>query len=180
MRKIVTLHDKTFQLFIRDEDIQQRVGELGSALRMRYNEKRPIFLSILNGAFVFAADLARAYDEECEMMFVRLASYDGLNSTGEVVTVLGLEPEKIKNREIIIVEDIIDSGKTLSEFVKTLNTYEPASVAIVSCFMKPDALEHEVKADFVGFKIPTKFIVGYGLDYDGLGRNLGSVYQLMQ
>lgn len=179
MRKIVTLHDKTFQLFIRDEDIQQRVGELGSALRMRYNEKRPLFISILNGAFIFAADLVRSYDEECEIMFVRLASYDGISSTGEVITILGLDPEKVKNRDVIIVEDIIDSGKTLADFMKTLQSYEPASVAIVSCFLKPDALEHEVKADYVGFKIPTKFIVGYGLDYDGLGRNLGSVYQLM-
>jgi hypoxanthine phosphoribosyltransferase len=179
MRKIVTLHDKTFQLFIRDEDIQQRVGELGSALRMRYNEKRPLFISILNGAFIFAADLVRAYDEECEIMFVRLASYDGTSSTGEVITVLGLDPEKVKNREIIIVEDIIDSGKTLAEFTKTLKSYEPASIAIVSCFLKPDALEHDITADYVGFKIPTKFIVGYGLDYDGLGRNLGSIYQLM-
>lgn len=180
MRKIVKLHDKTFQVFRYEEDIQRRVGELGSALRMRYEGKCPLFVSVLNGAFVFAADLVRAYNEECEIAFVQLSSYEGTNSTGEVKTIIGIGPEKVKGREIVIVEDIVDSGKTLFEFTKLINSYEPASVAIVTCFLKPEALDFDLNLDLIGFKIPTKFIVGYGLDYDGLGRNLKNVYQLLE
>lgn len=180
MKKVVSLHDKNFQVFISEEDIQQRVNELGSILRMRYEGKCPLFVSVLNGAFVFAADLVRAYQEECEIAFVRLSSYEGTSSTGNVLTVLGLEPETVKGRDIIIVEDIIDSGKTLNEFSKTLQSYAPASLAIVTCFYKPEALQFEVPVDLIGFEIPTKFIVGYGLDYDGLGRNLPSIYQLIE
>jgi hypoxanthine phosphoribosyltransferase len=180
MRKIVKLHDKTFQLFIREEDIQSRVGELGSALRMRYEGKRPLFVSVLNGAFIFAADLLRAYDEECEIAFVRLSSYDGLSSTGEVTTVLGLDAATVQGRDVIVVEDIVDSGKTLHDFMRTLTSFEPASLAIVSCFLKPESLNYDITTDFVGFKVPNKFIVGYGLDYDGLGRNLPAIYQLIE
>lgn len=180
MKKVVNLHDKTFQIFISEEDILRRVSELGSALRMRYEGKRPLFVSILNGAFVFAADLVRAYQEECEIAFVRLSSYEGTSSTGNVMTILGLDVETVKGRDVVILEDIIDSGKTLSEFSKTLHEYEPASLAIVTCFFKPDALQFDVPIDLVGFKIPTKFIVGYGLDYDGLGRNLPAIYQLKE
>lgn len=180
MKKVVNLHDKTFQIFISEEDIQRRVSELGSALRMKYEGKRPLFISVLNGAFIFAADLVRAYQEECEVAFVRLSSYEGTSSTGNVMTILGLDVETVRDREVIILEDIIDSGKTLNEFSKTLHSYEPASLAIVTCFFKPDALQFQVPIDLVGFKIPTKFIVGYGLDYDGLGRNLPAIYQLKE
>ncbi len=179
MRKVVKLHDKTFQLSIREEDIESRVSELGSALRMRYEGKRPLFISILNGAFIFAADLVRAYDEECEIAFVRLASYEGTASTGNVTTIIGLDATTVTGRDLIIVEDIIDSGKTLSEFTNTLNAFAPASMAIVTCFLKPEALAYDIKADLVGFKIANEFIVGYGLDYDGLGRNLPAIYQLI-
>jgi hypoxanthine phosphoribosyltransferase len=179
MRKVVSLHNKNFQLFISKEDIERRVGELGSALRMRYQDKCPLFVSVLNGAFIFAADLLRAYDEECEIAFVRLASYEGLASSGSVKTVMGIAPETVKGREIIIIEDIIDSGKTLYVFVQTLQSYEPTSISIVACFSKPDALVHDIQPDLTGFKIPTNFIVGYGLDYDGLGRNLPAIYSLI-
>jgi hypoxanthine phosphoribosyltransferase len=180
MRKVVKIHEKTFQLFISEEDIQRRVGELGSALRMRYDGKCPLFISILNGAFIFAADLVRAYQEVCDIAFVRLASYEGLQSSGEVKTILGIDEANIKERDIIIVEDIVDSGKTLVDFIKTINDFAPSSLAVVTCFQKPEALEHEINLDLIGFKIPPKFIVGYGLDYDGLGRNLSSIYQLKE
>lgn len=180
MRKIVKLHDKTFQIFKYDEDIQRRVGELGSALRMRYEGRRPLFISVLNGAFIFAADLVRSYDEECEIAFVRLASYEGTSSTGNVTNIMGIDAAQVKGRDIVIIEDIIDSGQTLYEFSKLLSSYEPTSLAIVTCFLKPDALNYDIKPDLVGFTIPSRFIVGYGLDYDGLGRNLSSVYQLFE
>ncbi|MFZ4543917.1 MAG: hypoxanthine phosphoribosyltransferase [Saprospiraceae bacterium] len=178
--KLVSLHGKNFQRIISQDDIQQRVGELGSILRMQYEGKRPLFIGILNGAFVFAADLVRAYAEECEIVFVRLASYSGTSSTGKINTVIGLESGDIEGRDIIIVEDIVDTGRTLSEFIKMLQDYNPASVSIVTCFLKPDALNFDLKPELVGFSIPTKFIVGYGLDYDGLGRNLSAIYQLVE
>jgi hypoxanthine phosphoribosyltransferase len=180
MKKVVQLHDKTFQIFISEEDIQRRVGELGSALRMRYEGKRPLFVSVLNGAFIFASDLVRAYQEECEITFVRLSSYEGTSSTGHIKTIIGLTVDVVRDRDIIILEDIIDSGKTLADFTATLHSFAPASVAIVTCFLKPDALQFEIPIDLIGFKIPTKFIVGYGLDYDGLGRNLPAIYQLKE
>lgn len=180
MKKMVTLHGRNFQRIISQEDIQQRVGELGSVLRMRYEGKIPLFIGILNGAFVFAADLLRAYGEDCEIQFVRLASYEGTSSTGKIKTLIGLESEKIEGRDIIIVEDIVDSGRTLSEFISTLLQHKPASVIVATCFLKPEALAFDLKPELVGFSIPNKFIVGYGLDYDGLGRNLPAVYQLAE
>ena len=177
---MVSLHGKNFRRFIGQEDIQQRVGELASVLRMQYEGKRPLFIGILNGAFIFAADLVRAYGEDCEIAFVRLSSYQGTVSTGKINTVIGLEASDIKGRDIVVVEDIVDSGRTLSAFIATLMQHQPASVAVAACFLKPEALHFDIRPELVGFSIPNAFIVGYGLDYDGLGRNLPSVYQLVE
>jgi hypoxanthine phosphoribosyltransferase len=180
MKKMVTLHGRHFTRFIGQEDIQRRVGELASVLRMKYNGKRPLFIGILNGAFVFAADLLRAYGEECQIAFVRLSSYEGTSSTGKISTVIGLDGKEIEGRDIVLIEDIIDSGRTLYEFIGTLRQHDPASISVVTCFLKPDALQFDITPELVGFSIPNAFIVGYGLDYDGLGRNLSSVYQLAE
>ncbi|MCF8245775.1 MAG: hypoxanthine phosphoribosyltransferase [Saprospiraceae bacterium] len=175
--KNITAHDLTFEPFISEAEIAAKVMALGSQIRQQYKGKRPLFVGVLNGAFVFAADLVRAASIECEVAFVRLASYEGTASSGQVSTVLGLDFE-VKNRHIIVVEDIVDSGRTLHHFIAELQKLQPASVALAALLFKPEALQFPVNIDYLGFEIPDKFVVGYGLDYNGLCRNLPSVYQL--
>lgn len=175
----ITAHDLTFEPYLGEAEIAQRVKALGQQIQQDYEGKRPLFLAILNGAFVFAADLVRAVGTECDVAFVRLASYEGTASTGKVSTVIGLDFE-VKNRHILIVEDIVDTGRTLHHFMAELQKMEPASVALAALLYKPEALQHPVKIDYLGFEIPNKFVVGYGLDYDGLCRNLPSIYQLVE
>lgn len=173
----ITAHDLTFEPFINETEIAAKVNELGKQIRNDFDGKRPLFVSVLNGAFVFAADLVRAAGIESEVAFVRLASYEGIQSTGQVSTVLGLDFE-VKNRHVIVVEDIVDSGRTLHHFISELKNLEPASISLAVLLFKPEALQHPVKIDYLGFEIPDKFVVGYGLDYNGLCRNLRSIYQL--
>jgi hypoxanthine phosphoribosyltransferase len=177
--QLVKIHDKHFKPFISAKKIAKRVAEMGQQITEEYRGKRPILLSVLNGSFVFAADLARVIDTECEITFVKLTSYKGTSTTGNVQTVLGLDMD-LKGRHIIIVEDIVDTGNTLYNFTQGLIESEPASIAIATCFFKPDALSYPLSLGYIGFEIPDKFIVGYGLDYDGLGRNLPAVLQLSE
>lgn len=176
MKNSITAHDLSFEPFISEAAITARVKFLGSKIREQYQGQRPLFVGVLNGAFVFAADLVRASGIECEVAFVRLASYEGTASSGKVATVLGLDFE-VKNRHIIVVEDIVDSGRTLHFFFEELQKLEPASVALAALLYKPEALQFPVKINYLGFEIPNKFVVGYGLDYNGLCRNLPSIYQ---
>ena len=173
----VKAHELSFELMFPEQKIQAKVEELGEVLREKYKNKMPLFLGVLNGAYVFTADLARAFGAPCEVSFIKLSSYSGLKSTGEVATVIGLTTE-VKDRHIIIVEDIIDTGKTMHEFIPTLQKMNPASVAFATFLLKPDALQHEVQIDYTGFEIPNKFVIGYGMDYNELGRNLRGIYQL--
>lgn len=175
--QLVTAHGKAFRPMISAEEIAAKVTDLGQQISKDYEGKKPLILSILNGAFIFAADLVRALSIDCEMTFVKLASYKGTSTTGNVRTVLGLDMS-LKGRHIIIVEDIVDTGNTLNNFFKELEKEEAASIALVTCFFKPDALQHPLNINYCGFKIPNKFIIGYGLDYDGLGRNYACIYQL--
>ena len=177
--QLVTAHDLTFRPFISAEKIAARVAELGAQITTDYDGKRPVMLGILNGAFMFAADLVRSVDTECEFTFVKIKSYKGTSTTGNVQTVLGLDAS-LKGRHVIIVEDIVDTGRTLTNFLQDLAAAEPASVAIAACFFKPDALQQPLSIEYCGFEIPNKFILGYGLDYDGLGRNLPDVWQLAE
>jgi hypoxanthine phosphoribosyltransferase len=179
MENQIKAHDLFFEPFISEAELATRVKELGNAIRQDFEGKRPLFISVLNGAFVFAADLVRAVNIECEMAFVRLASYEGTASTGAVETILGLEVE-VKNRHIIVVEDIVDSGRTLHYFMAQLLDLRPASISLAALLFKPEALQMPVKIDYLGFEIPNKFVVGYGLDYDGLCRNLPGIYQLIE
>ena len=173
----IQVHDKTFVPFISKHRIQQRIAELGKQLSSDYAGKKPLLIGILNGSFIFAADLFRQLTIEAEISFIKLASYKGTTSTGNVVTAIGME-ETLKGRHVIIVEDIIDTGKTLSSFMPELLNRQPASVKIATFLTKPDALQYNIKSDYTAFEIENKFVVGYGLDYDGLGRNLEELYIL--
>lgn len=176
---MIKVHDKQFEPYISAADIAQRIAVLGAQINLDYLTQRPLFIVILNGSFVFAADLVRHLSFDVELSFVKLSSYHGLKSSGEVITYLGLDVD-IAGRHLVIVEDIIDTGKTLHSFIKDLGQKTPASVKIVSLLHKPTATIYPISIDYCGFSIPDKFVVGYGLDYDGLGRNLPEIYQLAE
>lgn len=173
----IRLHDLEFVPFLSEAAIQTRIRELGTALTERYAGENPLFISILSGAFMFAADLIRAFEGDCEIAFVKLRSYAGTRSTGQVQSVIGLEMS-LQGRPIVIVEDIVDTGRTLHFFLEQLRAELPDSVSVVALLRKPEAAEFPVPVDLVGFEIENKFVVGYGLDYEGLGRNLPDIYQL--
>jgi hypoxanthine phosphoribosyltransferase len=179
MEKEITVLDKTFVPFLASRDIDQAVTRLAGLLNEDYRTKNPLFLAILNGAFVFAADLFRKISFPCEISFVKLASYKGTKSTGNVLTAIGLDVS-LQNRHIVVLEDIVDTGKTLSAFVPQMEAQQPASIAICTLLHKPDAAEVPLQPDYVGLTIPNRFVVGYGLDYDGYGRNLTDIYQLKE
>ncbi len=173
----VIIHRKTFTPFIPADKIQEQVTIAAKQISRDYAGKRPLILGILNGSFMFAADVFRQLDIEAEISFIKLASYKGTSSSGNIVTSIGLE-ENLHGRHIIIVEDIIDTGKTLHAFLPEVLQRQPASVKIAAFLTKPAALQFDVHADYFCFEIDNKFVVGYGLDYDGLGRNLPELYIL--
>ena len=169
--------DKTFEPYLEEAAIQEKITELAAQLNKDYAGKRPLFLSILNGSFLFTADLFKQITIEAEVSFIKLASYKGTSSTGNVITAIGLDTN-VKDRHIVILEDIIDTGKTLHHYLPQLDSMQPASVKIAVLLNKKEALQYPVKVDYACFDIPNKFVVGYGLDYDGLGRNSKDIYQL--
>ena len=169
--------DKTFEPYLKEAAIQEKITELAGQLNQDYAGKRPLFLSILNGAFLFTADLFKQITIEAEVSFIKLASYKGTSSTGNVITAIGLDIN-VKDRHIIILEDIIDTGKTLHHYLPQLENMQPASVKIAVLLNKKEALQYPVQVNYTCFDIPNKFVVGYGLDYDGLGRNTRDIYQL--
>jgi hypoxanthine phosphoribosyltransferase len=175
---IIKVHDKSFETYLSEEVIQQRIKELAEAINKDYEGRRPLFIAILNGSFMFAADLFKRLNIEAELCFIKLASYKGMKSSGNVVTSIGLEDD-LFGKEVIIVEDIVDTGKTLHNFLPKLLHQQPKSLKIAALLNKPEATEYKLTLDYVGFDIPNKFVVGYGLDYDGLGRNLKEIYQLV-
>ncbi|MEL7221073.1 MAG: hypoxanthine phosphoribosyltransferase [Bacteroidota bacterium] len=174
----IQVHDLTFQPFLSVEQIQGRVQEIGIELSQKFSDQQPVFLVMLKGAFVFATDLIRSFEAPAEVSFVRTQSYVGTESSKEVKVILGPTPEEVYQRDIIIVEDIVDSGRTMDRFLPLLEAQQPRSITLVTLLFKPDMLVKDIKIDHVGFTIPPKFVVGYGLDYDGLGRNLPEIYQL--
>ncbi|MES1221981.1 MAG: hypoxanthine phosphoribosyltransferase [Bacteroidota bacterium] len=175
---VIKVHDKNFETFLSEETIQKRVKELAVIINKDYKGKRPLFIGILNGAFMFASDLFKNLEIEAEICFIKLISYQGTKSSGKVVTSIGLM-EDIHGRDVILVEDIVDTGKTLTDFLPGLRHQQPASLKIAALLHKPDATEYPLTIDYLAFTIPNKFVVGYGLDYDGLGRNLKEIYQLI-
>lgn len=176
---VIQVLDKKFKPYLREQEIQEKVNKLAAQINQDYLGKRPLFISILNGSFMFAADLFKELTIDAEICFIKLASYKGTRSTGNVITSIGLD-EPLKGRHVVIVEDIVDTGKTLSEFLPQLHNQQPASLKIAALLHKPDALAYPITIDYLGFNVPNKFLLGYGLDYDGLGRNLKEIYQLVE
>ena len=174
----IRVHDKDFTEFLSAIQIQERVSALASQINTDYAGKQPLFLAILNGSFMFASDLFKQINLEAEISFIKIASYQGMRSTGQVVTSIGMEQD-LHGRDLIIVEDIVDTGKTLHHFLPSLQQQQPASIRIATFLHKPEATLFEVPLDYIGFSIPNKFVVGYGLDYDGRGRNYGALYQVL-
>lgn len=173
------VHDKVFDPFLSEEMIQNRVSAIAQQLNTDYSGKKPLFIAILNGSFIFASDLFKKLEIDVEICFIKLASYKGSRSTGHVVTAIGLDNE-IFGRDVVIVEDIVDTGKTLTEFLPQLRHQQPASLRIVALLHKAEATQFPVQIDYLGFTIPDKFVVGYGLDYNGLGRNIPEIYKLVE
>jgi hypoxanthine phosphoribosyltransferase len=174
----IKVHDKEFDIYLSENQIQERIIDIAEKINKDYVGKKPLFLSILNGSFMFAADLFKHLTIPAEICFIKLASYKGMKSSGQVTTAIGLDSE-LYGKDVIIVEDIVDTGKTLYDFIPKLKHQQPASLKIVALLHKPDATKFPLVLDYIGFTIPNKFVVGYGLDYDGLGRNLKEIYQLV-
>ncbi|HOU98975.1 MAG TPA: hypoxanthine phosphoribosyltransferase [Bacteroidales bacterium] len=181
MEKKVTILDKTFGLSISAEKISEAVNRLAQRLNddMKNVKNEVVFLGILNGSFMFAADLFRRIDFPCRITFLKLASYSGTQSTGVVKSLIGIN-ENLKNKIVIVLEDIVDSGETLENIICQLRGFEPADIKLVTFLFKPEAYKKVIKLDYVGMEIPNDFIVGYGLDYDGYGRNLPEIYSLIK
>lgn len=173
------IHDKDFIPYLSQFEIESAIKKLAETITSDYINKCPLFISILNGSFMFSAELFKHLNLTAEICFIKLASYNGTTSSGNVITSIGLDTE-IKGRHIIVLEDIIDTGKTLSHFLPQLYNQQPASLKIVALLYKPGSAIYEVKPDYYCFKIPNKFVVGFGLDYNGLGRNIPALYQLKE
>lgn len=173
------IHDKDFEPYIRAVEIDAAIRRIASEIERDYAEKKPLFIAILNGSFVFAADLFKLLRIPAEVCFIKLASYKGTKSTGHVITSIGLDDD-VYQRDVIILEDIIDTGRTLSQFLPQLHHQQPRSLRICALLHKKEATVHPVEISYLGFTIPDRFVVGYGLDYDGLGRNIGEIWQLCE
>ncbi len=176
--KQVTIEDKTFGIYIQDHDIQQAIQTIANDMNVLYADKKPIFISVLNGAFMFTSDLLKKIEVPCELSFIKLSSYSGTTSTGTVKEIVGLQ-EEIAGRDVIVIEDIIDTGITMQKIISELELKNPSSIRIATLLLKPDSVKVPIKPDFVCFSIPDKFVVGYGLDLNGIGRNLPDIYQLI-
>ncbi|MBS1917483.1 MAG: hypoxanthine phosphoribosyltransferase [Bacteroidetes bacterium] len=175
---IIRVHDKNFEPYLSAASIQEKIDGIAEKLNADYAGKNPLFIAILNGSFMFASDLFKKISIEAEICFIKLASYKGTKSSGHVITAIGLDTDII-GRHVIIIEDIVDTGKTLSEFLPQLLHQQPASLKIVALLHKPAATVFPITIDYLGFSIPDKFVLGYGLDYNGLGRNIEEIYQLV-
>ena len=174
----IKVHDKTFEIYLSEKAIQEKIINIAAAINKDYENKKPLFIAILNGSFMFAADLFKSLTINSEICFIKLVSYKGMKSSGQVVTAIGLDDD-LFGKDVIIIEDIVDTGKTLHEFMPKLIHQQPKSLKIAALLHKAEATRYPLTIDYLGFSIPDKFVVGYGLDYDGLGRNLKEIYQLV-
>ncbi len=175
----VKIHDKTFRLSIPNEKIVSTIKRVANEIGNDMQGKQPLFICILNGSFIFAADLLKEIKLPCEVSFVKMASYSGTDTTGKVKELIGFG-EDITGRDVIIIEDIVDSGNTMEKVVQRLEESNVRSIRIATLFYKPDAYKKNIPLSYVGLEIPNEFIVGYGLDYDGLGRNFKDIYSWVE
>jgi len=174
----VEVGDKRFELFIENDAIGKRTRMLGVQLNMDYEGRCPIFIGVLNGSFLFMADLIKEIEIPCEVAFIRVSSYQGTATTGRIKETFGL-PEDLEGRDVILVEDIVDTGFTLKSILEKVYQQQPSSVKVCSLLYKPAAIQSNInELEYVGFEIPNEFVVGYGLDYNGLGRNLKDIYKV--
>lgn len=173
----VQVNNKDFEILLENDAINKRTRLIGIQLNVDYENRCPVFIGVLNGSFLFMADLLKEIDIACEVNFIRVASYHGTESSGQIKETFGL-PEDLENRDVILVEDIVDTGLTLHYILEKVYAQKPASVSVCSLLLKPAALKAPIEElKYVGFEIPNEFVVGYGLDYDGLGRNLKDIYR---
>jgi len=172
----IILAGKSFRLYISEAQIQEAVKKIADRINHDYSGKSPLIIPILNGSFMFAADLVKLLPIQCEISFIKASSYQGTNSTNQLKTLLGIN-EDISGRDIIILEDIIDTGHTLAKIIPSIKELQPASIRVATLLFKPEACKANIPIDYIGIEIANKFIVGYGLDYNGLGRNLREIYQ---
>ncbi|MBI0401681.1 hypoxanthine phosphoribosyltransferase [Cyclobacterium marinum] len=175
---MIQLKHLVFEQYLKEETILKRVKELAEAINQDYQGKNPIFLAVLNGSFMFMSDICKEVSVDITVSFIKIASYTGINSDGKVRDLIGLE-ESLQGRDVIIVEDIVDTGTSMSYLLETINAKNPKSVEVVSLLTKPEALKKPINIKYVGFEIPDLFVVGYGLDFEGLGRNLKDLYQIV-
>ena len=176
---VIRVHDKSFEPYLTAGQIETAIQNMADQINRDYAGKKPLFIAVLNGSFMFASDLFKKLSIESEICFIKLASYRGTKSSGHVITAIGLDIDLI-HRHLIIIEDIVDTGKTLDQFLPQLHYQQPASLKICALLHKPEATVYPIKIDYLGFTIPNKFVVGYGLDYDGLGRNIPEIYKLTE
>ncbi|MEO6916681.1 MAG: hypoxanthine phosphoribosyltransferase [Chitinophagaceae bacterium] len=174
----VQVHDKVFEPYLSDKLISSAIEGIATRINEDYQDKKPLFISILNGSFMFASDLFKRLSIDAEICFIKLASYKGTKSSGQVVTAIGLDVD-LFDRHVVVLEDIVDTGKTLNVFLPQLGHQQPASLKIAALLHKPHASVYPIHIDYLGFSIPNKFVVGYGLDYNGYGRNIPEIYKLL-
>lgn len=176
---IIKIHDKNFKKSISEEEILKRVAEMAHEIEEDCKYQNPLFLPVLNGSFMFTSDLMKEMEMNCELQFVKVKSYTGMHSTEEVKTLIGADMN-VSGRTVIIVEDIVDTGGTIKELVNQLHQFNPNDIKICSLLYKPTKYQGDLKVDYCGFEIPDDFVVGYGLDYDSLGRNLRHIYTVTE
>lgn len=175
--KEVKIKDKEFELFISEEQIRESIIKIAKQINTDLDGKDPLFIAVLNGSFMFAGELMKHVSIPSEISFVRMASYQGVKSTGKIKEIYGLE-EDIEDRTVVIIEDIVDTGHTMSLILDQLQCDNPKEIKIATLLFKPNALKNNIKLDYIALEIPNDFIVGYGLDYDGYGRNLADIYKI--
>ena len=179
MNTTVQIKDKTFSLSISEKEIQEAVERVAQAINRDLEREDPLFICVLNGAFMFAGDLMKHVHIPSQLTFIKLASYEGLYTTGEVKEMIGLN-ESVVGRNVVVVEDIVDTGLTMERIIASLESKGAKSIRVATFLQKPEALQRDITVDYVAMKIPNEFIVGYGLDYDGYGRNLRDIYKVVE
>jgi len=175
----VQVKDKFFEVSIRSDEILKAVGNLADRINEDLKGKNPLFIGVLNGSFIFAADLLKKVNIDCGISFIKLASYQGTSSTGDVKTLVGLD-EDIRDRTVVIIEDIVDTGNTIVNLVDQLTAFAPKEIKIATLLFKPNAYDKDIPIDYVALEVPDDFLIGYGLDYDGFGRNHEHIYTIVE